>query len=184
MSYLRCENAQQVVVRSHRRGVVEPQVVTELGTADIDARLEELLIDGILYAFQEQVSDDANVMLNGFGTVVNALKVNAAGVHWPVHLPLPYIMPHAVLADCECHGTVMKLLSKLLRPSQGRAKPYLPQICGTIKWRLNNKSAKIRQQAADLIARIALVMKVRCGKYPRPAYFALSINVSAECRPG
>ena len=44
---------------------------------------------------------------------------------------------------------------------QGRAKPYLPQICGTIKWRLNNKSAKIRQQAADLIARIALVMKVR-----------------------
>ena len=43
--------------------------------------------------------------------------------------------------------------------SQGRAKPYLPQICGTIKWRLNNKSAKIRQQAADLIARIAVVMK-------------------------
>lgn len=54
------------------------QVVSELGTADIDARLEELLIDGILYAFQEQVSDDANVMLNGFGTVVNALKVRAA----------------------------------------------------------------------------------------------------------
>lgn len=63
-----------------------------------------------------QVSDDANVMLNGFGTVVNSLKM--------------------------------------------RAKPYLPQICGTIKWRLNNKSAKIRQQAADLIARIAVVMKV------------------------
>ena len=55
-------------------------------------------------------------MLNGFGTVVNSLKM--------------------------------------------RAKPYLPQICGTIKWRLNNKSAKIRQQAADLIARIAVVMKV------------------------
>jgi len=29
-------------------------VVQDLGTADIDARLEELLIDGILYAFQEQ----------------------------------------------------------------------------------------------------------------------------------
>ncbi len=63
------------------------------------------------------MSDDANVMLNGFGTVVNSLKM--------------------------------------------RAKPYLPQICGTIKWRLNNKSAKIRQQAADLIARIAIVMKAR-----------------------
>ena len=66
--------------------------------------------------WRRQVSDDANVMLNGFGTVVNSLKM--------------------------------------------RAKPYLPQICGTIKWRLNNKSAKIRQQAADLIARIAIVMKV------------------------
>jgi hypothetical protein len=32
-------------------------VVQDLGTADIDARLEELLIDGILYAFQEQVRD-------------------------------------------------------------------------------------------------------------------------------
>jgi len=92
------------------------KVVHELGSSDLDARLEELLIDGILYAFQEQASDDANVMLNGFGTVVNSLKM--------------------------------------------RAKPYLPQICGTIKWRLNNKGAKIRQQAADLIARIAVVMKV------------------------
>lgn len=49
-------------------------------------------------------------------------------------------------------GTVVNSLGK-------RAKPYLPQICGTIKWRLNNKSAKIRQQAADLIARIAPVLK-------------------------
>ena len=32
------------------------QVVRDLGTADVDARLEELLIDGILYAFQEQVT--------------------------------------------------------------------------------------------------------------------------------
>eukprot|EP00271_Cylindrocystis_brebissonii_P023373 TRINITY_DN9672_c0_g1_i1.p1 TRINITY_DN9672_c0_g1~~TRINITY_DN9672_c0_g1_i1.p1 ORF type:complete len:1296 (+),score=272.86 TRINITY_DN9672_c0_g1_i1:282-4169(+) len=101
----------------YRRMVMETieKVVTNLGAADVDARLEELLIDGILYAFQEQTSDDANVMLNGFGSVVNALGQ--------------------------------------------RVKPYLPQICGTIKWRLNNKSAKVRQQAADLISRIAVVMK-------------------------
>lgn len=55
------------------------------------------------------------MLLKGFGTVINALKL--------------------------------------------RAKPYLPQICGTIKWRLNNKNPQIRQQAADLIARIAPVMK-------------------------
>ena len=49
-------------------------------------------------------------------------------------------------------GTIVNALSK-------RVKPYLPQICGTILWRLNNKSAKVRQQAADLISRIAVVMK-------------------------
>lgn len=53
-------------------------------------------------------------------------------------------------------GTVVNALSK-------RVKPYLPQICGTILWRLNNKSAKVRQQAADLISRIAQVM-MTCGE--------------------
>ena len=44
-----------------------------------------------------------------------------------------------------------------------RVKPYLPQICGTVLWRLNNKAAKVRQQAADLISRIANVM-MQCGE--------------------
>ena len=102
----------------HRRMVMETieLIVQNLGAADIDTSLEEHLIDGILYAFQEQVTDDTQVILSGFGTVVNALGV--------------------------------------------RMKPYLPQVCGTIKWRLNNKSAKVRMQAADLISRIAIVMKL------------------------
>ncbi|EOA12305.1 hypothetical protein CARUB_v10007940mg [Capsella rubella] len=105
----------------YRRMVMETidKVVTSLGASDIDARLEELLVDCILYTFQEQTSDDANVMLNGFSAVVNALGE--------------------------------------------RVKPYLPQICGTIKWRLNNKSAKVRQQAADLISKTAVIMK-QCGE--------------------
>ena len=105
----------------YRRMVMETveKIVQNLGAADIDQRLEEQLVDGILYAFQEQVSDETVVMLNGFGTVVNALGL--------------------------------------------RCKPYLPQIAGTIKWRLNNKSAKVRMQAADLIGRIAVVMKT-CGE--------------------
>ena len=94
-------------------------IIGGLGAADVDNRLEEQLIDGIMYAFQEQTTDDdwQQVMLNGFD-VVNAL------------------------------GT--------------RVKASLPQICGTIKWRLNNKSAKVRQQV-DLISRIAVVMK-SCGE--------------------
>jgi splicing factor 3B subunit 1 len=71
------------------------------------------------YAFQEQTSDDSAALLNGFGTIVNALNM--------------------------------------------RVKPYLRIIAHLIKWRLNNKSAKIRQQAADLISRIAVVMKT-CGE--------------------
>jgi splicing factor 3B subunit 1 len=100
----------------YRKMVMETieKIMTNLTAADIDNRLEEQLIDGILYAFQEQTTEDS-IMLNGFGTVVNALGK--------------------------------------------RVKPYLPQICGTILWRMNNKSAKVRQQAADLISKIAVVMK-------------------------
>ncbi|XP_011494618.1 PREDICTED: splicing factor 3B subunit 1 isoform X2 [Ceratosolen solmsi marchali] len=100
----------------YRKMVMETieKIMGNLGAADVDSRLEEQLIDGILYAFQEQTTEDV-VMLNGFGTIVNTLGK--------------------------------------------RVKAYLPQICGTILWRLNNKSAKVRQQAADLISRIAIVMK-------------------------
>ncbi len=72
--------------------------------------LQDVLLTSSLILFLQD-----SVMLNGFGTVVNALGK--------------------------------------------RVKPYLPQICGTVLWRLNNKSAKVRQQAADLISRTAVVMK-------------------------
>lgn len=105
---------------AYRKMTVETveKVIASLGAADIGERLEERLVDGVLHAFQEQSVEDI-VMLNGFGTVVNAL------------------------------GT--------------RCKAYLPQIVSTILWRLNNKSATVRQQAADLISRIAMVMK-QCGE--------------------
>ena len=53
-------------------------------------------------------------------------------------------------------GTVINALGK-------RVKPYLPQICGTIRWRLHNKEANVRMQAADLISRVAVVM-MACGE--------------------
>jgi len=99
----------------YRKMVMETidKILANLGASEIDHDLEEHLIDGILYAFQEQTTEDV-VMLNGFGTVVNTLGK--------------------------------------------RVKAYLPQICGTVLWRLNNKAAKVRQQAADLISRISVVM--------------------------
>lgn len=104
----------------YRKMVMETitKVVASLGASDIDERLEVRLIDGIIYSFQEQTTED-QVMLDGFGTVVNALGI--------------------------------------------RVKPYLTQIVSTILWRLNNKSAKVRQQAADLTTRLAVVIK-QCGE--------------------
>ena len=79
-----------------------PQIIRNIGAADVDHRLEEKLIDGILYAFQEQSTDESPALLDGFGTVVNALGI--------------------------------------------RVKPYLPQIAGTIKWRLNNKVGSSKER--------------------------------------
>jgi len=129
----------------YRRMVMETvkRVIDNLGAAGIDERLEERLIDGILYAFQEQAVDaslggsahgsESQTMLEGFGTVVNALGE--------------------------------------------RCKPYLKQIAATIKWRLNNKSAPVRMQAADLVGRIAIVMKA-CGEDQLMGHLSL---VMFEC---
>ena len=49
----------------YRKMVMETieKVMSNLGAADIDSRLEEQLIDGILYAFQEQTTE-VNSVLN------------------------------------------------------------------------------------------------------------------------
>lgn len=61
----------------YRKMVMETitKVVASLGASDIDERLEVRLVDGIIYAFQEQTTED-QVMLDGFGTVVNALGMS------------------------------------------------------------------------------------------------------------
>ena len=51
------------------------QVLTAVGAADVNVRLEERLVDGILYCFQEQTVDKSRVMLNAFGAVIKVLGV-------------------------------------------------------------------------------------------------------------
>jgi splicing factor 3B subunit 1 len=58
------------------------KIVANFGVADIDAKLEERLMEGILSAFQEQVSEDTHVVLNAFGTIVNCL-----GARTKQHIP-------------------------------------------------------------------------------------------------
>ncbi|SOV20836.1 splicing factor 3B subunit 1, putative [Plasmodium sp. DRC-Itaito] len=91
-------------------------IINELGVDDIDQKLEEQLIDGMLYAFQEQTSEDYFILLNSFDIICNKLNI--------------------------------------------RMKPYLPQIAGILRWRLNTPLPKVRQQSADLISRISKLIKI------------------------
>lgn len=135
MDDLKDENEQ------YRKMVMETieKIMGNLGAADVDSRLEEQLIDGILYAFQEQTTEVCSKTVRNYE--------NSTRMHTIMIL---FFSQDVVMLNG--FGTIVNTLGK-------RVKAYLPQICGTILWRLNNKSAKVRQQAADLISRIAVVMK-------------------------
>jgi splicing factor 3B subunit 1 len=94
------------------------QAIKQCGSASIDSRLLERLLDGVLFAFQEQTIEDP-VLLQAFGNIVSEFSV--------------------------------------------RVQPFLPQIVSTILWRLNNKQARVRQQSADLIVKIAPTLAA-CGE--------------------
>jgi splicing factor 3B subunit 1 len=123
----------------YRRMVLEAveKTVARLGASDVGPRLEEQLVDGILYAFQEQTSAAP-------GEAGGGEPGSGAGAGG------------AARAMLSGFATVMAALGP-------RCKPYLPQIAGTIKWRLNNKAPTVRMQAADLLGRVAGVMK-ECGE--------------------
>ena len=51
------EGSMYTHTHTHTHTNTHTQVLSNLGAADIDSRLEEQLIDGILFAFQEQTSE-------------------------------------------------------------------------------------------------------------------------------
>lgn len=94
-------------------------VVQELGASEVTPDLEASLLEGLVYAFFNQTTEQNEGLLNGFGTIVNALGK--------------------------------------------RCKPYISRICGSLVYRLGTSSPLVRQQTADLIARIAPVLR-ECGE--------------------
>ena len=64
---------------------------------------------------------------------------------------IPTYLRTTAHAGEETH-TILNGFGAVINALGLRAKPYLPQICGTIKWRLNNKSARVRQQVLYTIS--------------------------------
>ena len=104
------------------------KILLALGASSLSTRLEEEVMDGVLYAYQEigvGVSEDSTLQASDTSTVLGAF------------------------------GTLLNALGT-------RCKPYLPQIAGVIKWRLNNKSPSLRMLAADLVGKVAPALR-GCG---------------------
>jgi len=57
------------------------QTMGNLGSSDVDSRLEEQLIDGILYAFQEQ-TQEVHVFLTHCAAVVDFVVLSEGSKHW------------------------------------------------------------------------------------------------------
>ncbi|KAF2277503.1 ARM repeat-containing protein [Westerdykella ornata] len=63
---------------AYRKMTIESidKIISTLGASGLETRLEELLVDGIITAFQEQTVEDP-IIIDGFATVMNALGERA-----------------------------------------------------------------------------------------------------------
>ena len=49
-------------------------IISNLGAFDVNKRLEEQIMDGLLYVFQEQSDGDSKAILNSFGSLANSFS--------------------------------------------------------------------------------------------------------------
>jgi len=81
----------------YRKMVMETieKVMANLGAADIDSRLEEQLIDGILYAFQEQTTEVrvVNILVLTGVSFIN----NPSSTFWDLVLSLSHTHTHSIM---------------------------------------------------------------------------------------
>lgn len=120
------------------------KVIALLGTAELDARLETRLIDGLLIAFQEQTNND-NGIFRGFGIVATAMDKRMKPFLSPIisiilnHLKhkSPLVREHAadlcailipVIKNCG-ESEMLNKLSIILYESLGEV---YPEVLGSI----------------------------------------------------
>jgi splicing factor 3B subunit 1 len=114
-------------------------VVQDRGADGITGHVEEGVVDGLLTAFQDASVPPASVLSGARGGSSGAGSSGG---------------PNGVVT--EAFSVVMDALGV-------RARPYLPQVCAALKFRLQNKDAWVRRQAAEMVGRLAAVIG-RCGE--------------------
>ena len=115
----------------YRKMVMETitKVVASLGASDIDERLEIRLVDGIIYSFQEQTTED-QVMLDGFGTVVNALGMSCFVTYCMISTD--HFLRHSrqAVSHADClHNLMAAEQQERESPSTSRRPHDAPSCC-------------------------------------------------------
>ena len=168
----------------YRRMVMETieKVCQNLGAGDVDPRLEEQLMDGILTAFHEQTSDDSSVMLNGFGTIVNALGKRCkpycnqitAVIRWRLHykeanvrMQAADLISRVVVVFMSCGETkhVDHLGQVLFESLEEEYPEVLGSILGALKAIVNVVGMnRMRPPIKDLLPQLTPILQNRHEK--------------------
>lgn len=90
------------------------KIANKLGTADLSERSVDLILDGLVLAYQEQTSQDP-VFLHGFGTVINSL-----GLRVKPHLPaivsvILYRLKHKAPETRELAADLISLICPVMK---------------------------------------------------------------------
>ncbi|KAJ1722688.1 hypothetical protein LPJ53_002901 [Coemansia erecta] len=158
-------------------------VLRAAGAGDVDGRLEELLVDGLLYAFQEQAdAAHAPVLLDAFGAAVDALGTRAtpylqqvaSALLWRLNNPSPLVRQHAAdlagrLAPAMHACGQDELLARVSVVLFEYLGEEYPDVLGSILAALGAVVSVIGVQqmqppAGDLLPRLAPILKNRHEK--------------------
>ncbi len=176
-----CEALDAAYIRTHvlhpfatvfwaRRSALESRVSTEVveTTAVLALRVGQEEVLGCVCAALKDESEALRRM------AVSAVKSIASGCGGKLVLQedtearvvegvLHAFQTTSSMGDDAAWKDVLDGAGALFTALGDRAKAYLPQVFGLCKWRLNNKNAPIRRQAAELVARVSTVA-ASCGE--------------------
>ncbi|ODQ66922.1 ARM repeat-containing protein [Nadsonia fulvescens var. elongata DSM 6958] len=164
-----------------KMGVITVEkVISSLGAADLSPDLERRLVDGMLTSFQQ--SSDDNIMVNAFGTVINALGYRSkkylteivSAILFSLQNQSPLVRQKAadliaaiaiVIKNCDEDNFLLKLGSVLY---EQLGEEY-PEVLGSILGALKNIVAvvglsQMRPPIGDLLPRLTPILRNRHEK--------------------